>query len=296
MSSKGENTISPGLDALFNAHITPISDLEKSERIYQIELERIYPSALQPRKTFSNSELDNLASSIKVHGILQPLILRKKEQGFEIIAGERRWRAAKIAGLETVPAIIRDVDDKTFLSFAIIENLQREDLNIIEEANALRRLIDEFGMTHEQVGNLVGRSRTLITNTLRLLNLPDSIKKMLSEKALEMGHARAILTLSEELQLETAEKVIKHSLSVREAERMVKRINEPVVAQDHELTFLLEQKLQNWKSQFSDRFPNKINIYLDSQGKGKLVIHFKSIEEADALVKELIEEPSGEIR
>lgn len=283
VDNEADNTINSGLDALFNAHTEPITDFPQEDQIHQTDILLIYPSPLQPRKTFSEAELSKLAGSIKQHGVLQPLILRQKEEGYEIIAGERRWRAAKIAGLVAVPAIIKDVDDKTALAFAIIENLQRENLNILEEAYALQRLIEEFKMTHEQVAHSIGRSRAVITNTLRLLTLSEPIKEMLSRKQLGMGHARSLLTLPAKQQAILAQRIVEKNLTVRDAERLVQQCTQPREKKPSPYA----NEVDAWVNRLSHSLSSKVAVNINEKGEGRVVIHFSSPEEANWLVDQL---------
>ena len=297
--SDSNTSLASGLDAIFNvASDSQESRVSQQQDSYPlaIPVTDLQPSTYQPRTLFDTEDLKELAQSISENGIIQPVLVRKIENGYEIIAGERRWRAAKMLDLPTVPVIVKDINNETALAFALIENIQRKDLNVIEEARAYQRLLNELKFSHDEIASRVGKSRPHITNLLRLLNLSPHIHSYLERGLITMGHARAILALSEEQQLEIADKVIKHSLSVRKAERMAKQINAPSITKDHELTFPLKQKLREWKSQLSGSLPNKTNIDIDSRGKGRLVIHFKSIEEADALVAELIDRPKEKVR
>ena len=199
---------------------------EKKEKggIINIELKDIKANKKQPRKFFDNNKLNELAESVKEHGIIQPLILKKEEKGYSIIAGERRYRAAKIAELTEVPALIMDISDEKLLQVSLIENIQREDLNPIEEGLAYERLLKEFALTQEELSKTMGKSRTTITNTMRLLKLDDRVKEYVMEGVISEGHGRAILPLENEAQYEIAQKIIDNSLSVRETEKLVKKI------------------------------------------------------------------------
>lgn len=197
--------------------------------VIEMPIEKLGAGKYQPRKSFSKEELLDLSCSIKKQGILQPLIVRAVEKDkYEIIAGERRFRAAKLAGLKQVPVIVRDVEDSVALTFAVIENIQRENLNIMEEARAYARFRDEFSMKHEEIANLVGKSRAAVTNTIRLLNLPTMIQSYVESGELEMGHARCLLGLESEKQQEIVKKVISKSLSVRATEKLANEIKQPL--------------------------------------------------------------------
>src|SRR5689334_8640268 len=212
-----------GLDALLGSD-SDSNPAESTERLQQVSVNALRPGKYQPRSNMDPEAISQLAQSIKSQGVIQPILARPiVGGGFEIIAGERRWRAATIAGLESVPVVVREVRDEGALAMALIENIQREDLNPVEEATGIRRLIDEFGMTHETAADAIGRSRSAVTNLLRLLSLQPAIRQMLIERKLEMGHARALLTLPGSKQLELANDITARGLSVRQAERMAAR-------------------------------------------------------------------------
>ncbi len=215
-----------GLDAIFGGDITTlISDIENNSPEFsqeRIMLADIRPNPYQPRKVFDEAALQELASSIREHGIFQPVILKKSIQGYEIVAGERRCRAAKLAGLEDVPAIIVDFSDQQMMEIALLENIQREDLNAIEEAQAYATMMDKLQLTQAELAKRIGKSRTHITNTLRLLNLPEKIQQYVLSGELTMGHARPLITLDKEKALQVAQRVITEKLSVRDVENIVK--------------------------------------------------------------------------
>ena len=229
MSDTVETKISLGLDAIFassNKLQKPEESIDLNEStkvVLNLNINLIDPSPYQARKTFTDSELQDLASSIKSLGILQPLTVRKVSDRYELIAGERRLRASKLLGLETVPAILCDVSDEASMAFGLIENIQRENLNVMDEANAYKRLLDEFGLTHEKISEMVGKSRSTISNSLRLLNLSSDVKDMLINKKIEMGHARAILAAPIEEQPNIAHIIINNHYTVREAEAYINR-------------------------------------------------------------------------
>ena len=193
-----------------------------------IPVDCVQRSPFQPRRHFDAEALEELAESIRQQGLLQPIVVRRSSQAdqYELIAGERRWRACQLAGLDSIPALVREADDATVAALALIENIQREELNPVEEANALQRLLDEFGMTHQQVADSIGRSRTGVTNLLRLLSLNKEVKQMLSERKIEMGHAKVLLALSDKLQLTAAREVVAKQLSVRQTESLVRQLNQ----------------------------------------------------------------------
>jgi ParB family chromosome partitioning protein len=199
-----------------------------SERPLEVDIDRLRPNRAQPRTTMDEARIEELARSIKANGVIQPIVVRKWEDGYEIIAGERRWRAAQRAGLLKVPVVVRDVPDDRLLAVALIENIQREDLNPIEEAQAYRRLADSYGLTQEQIAEAVGKDRSSVANTMRLLKLPREIRENLAAGALSMGHARALLSLADEAeQLRVSREVVSRNLSVRETEAIVRKSVEP---------------------------------------------------------------------
>lgn len=241
--------LSKGLDAIFGGDITTlISDIENNSPEFSQErilLSDIRPNPYQPRKVFDEAALEELASSIREHGIFQPVILKKSIQGYEIVAGERRCRAAKLAGLEDVPAIIVDFTDQQMMEIALLENIQREDLNAIEEAQAYATMMDKLQLTQAQLAQRIGKSRTHITNTLRLLNLPEKIQQYVLSGALSMGHARPLITLDKEKALQVAQRVIDEKLSVRDVENIVKGLelqqakkNKPKVEKNKEYVYV----------------------------------------------------------
>jgi ParB family chromosome partitioning protein len=250
-------------------------------------LTKIKPRENQPRKSFNDETLNELAASIKAKGVIQPIIVSKAENGsFEIIVGERRWRAAQIAGLASIPAIIKDYSKQDVMSVSLIENIQRENLNSIEEAMAINQLIEEFSMTHNQVAESIGKSRTTVTNLLRLLELQDEVKMMLKAGLLDMGHARALLTLDNNEQLEIAKKIVADTLSVRETEKLVNRcklaLPEPSFVNSSDA-----QKTQRLSKILTDRLSSKVKIQFNSKGEGKVIIHVNSLDEAEWLVEHI---------
>jgi ParB family chromosome partitioning protein len=252
-------------------------------------LEKIVPGKYQPRTILYDQTLQELADTIKEQGVIQPLIVRKKNiDQYKIIAGERRWRAAKIAGLTKVPCIMRDIPDETALAFALIENIQREDLNPIDHALAMSQLRDEFGMTHENIASKVGCARSSITNLLRLLTLPDEIKHFLKTKEIEVGHAKLLLKLEEPKQIVIAQNIISNGLSVREAEKLIQyskqKIHKPV---NNFFDPRLENLTIQWNEVLSKKLSSKVTVKLNKEGKGKIHIEVNSMKEVEWLVKNL---------
>ena len=276
-----------GLDALLTSNRTSNSDTATviSSELQQLPVEFLSPGKYQPRKDMSQEALEDLASSIRAQGVIQPIVVRPLAKNkFEIIAGERRWRASQLAQLSEVPCIVKDVPDEAAVAIALIENIQREDLNAMEEAVALERLLNEFALTHQQVADAVGKSRASITNLLRLNQLNDDVKLLLEHGDIEMGHARALLALKDTEQSDAARFVAAKQLTVRETENLVRRILEPkpIIAEkprDPDVVSL-EQRL-------SERFAAPVQISYNSKGKGKLEIAYSSLDELDGIISKL---------
>lgn len=258
-------------------------DILPDESIKTLSVQVLQRGKYQPRREIDSHSLEDLANSIQAQGIIQPIIVRPVGNKYEIIAGERRWRAAQMAGLLEVPVIIRHIPDEAAIAIALIENIQREDLNPIEEGIALQRLIEEFGMTHQQVATAVGKSRTSVTNLLRLLALPEKIKRLLEEGKLEMGHARTLITLPESAQLETAELIVNRGLSVRETENLVRRLQQPLTAKTRHT---LDPDLMHLQQNLSQHLKLRVAISCNAKGKGKLVIHYRTLAELNKLLAE----------
>jgi len=284
-----------GLDALLSdvaAEDSPYAEqtearqaTDKQGDLRQMPLDEIQRGRYQPRRDLEPQALEELANSIRAQGVMQPIVVRPVAEGrYEIIAGERRWRAAQMAGLSTIPVIIRDVPDEAAIAMALIENIQRENLNPIEEAIALHRLQTEFELTQQQVADAVGKSRSTITNLLRLMNLTDEVKKMLEYGDIEMGHARALLALEGLVQIKAADEVVTRGLSVRETELLVKRFQQPADAKEKQAKQPDEQ-LQQLAGELSQRFSVPVKINATASGKGKISINFKSREELDAILQ-----------
>lgn len=274
-----------GLDALLGAKPKENNENSSDGNLTEIDVDLIRPGKFQPRTKMDMMKLRELADSIKAQGMVQPVIIRSigKDQ-YEIIAGERRWRAAQIAELRKIPVVIRDVDDRQTIAMALIENIQREDLNPLEEAKALQRLIEEFELTHQQAAEAVGRSRAAVSNLLRLLDLHNSVKKLLDDGELEMGHARALLVLDKSQQLKAAQEIINKAMSVRVTEKFIKTFGqEPVITekpkQDTDI-LKLEQEL-------TEKLCSTVTIQHKKNGKGKLVINYHSVDELDGILSRI---------
>ena len=279
-----------GLDALLTASDVNISSIESSvTNAYQtILIKQIKPGKYQPRRVFDKELLDELAHSIKQNGVIQPIVVRKvANDEYEIIAGERRWRASQIAGLDSIPSLVREFSDEEALAISVIENIQRQDLNIIEEAHGYRRLIDEFKLTHEELSRVAGKSRSNITNTLRLLNLSETVQEMLLMSELSMGHARALLPLTKTQQIEIASDVVSKSLSTAEVERRVAKLLQ-VEAIDTSEKFHTKNKdhdIVKLEEELGDKLGMQVSIRHGRSGSGKLTFNYNSIDELDTLLK-----------
>jgi len=271
--------------------VSGTTDAESSrasqERIYKLPVERIRRGRYQPRRDFNPDSLRELADSIAAQGVLQPIVVRPVgEEGYEIIAGERRWRAAQQAGLADIPVVVREVDEQTAIAIALIENIQRDDLSPLEEASALQRLLGEFGLTHMQIAEAVGKSRTTVTNLLRLLELNDDVKQFLDEGNLEMGHARALLGIKGPLQSTAAVRVVTHGLSVRETEKLVRRLQQEA-AQENAAPVKKSKpdpNVRRLQDDLTDRLGARVQIQQGNRGAGKLVIAYNSLDELDGIL------------
>lgn len=271
-----------GLDALLADVSQDDNDLNDSLQYFPLDM--IRGGKYQPRMDMSQESLEELADSIRAQGMVQPIVVRPVEDNhYEIIAGERRWRAARLAGLETVPVLVKAVSDRSAIAMALIENIQRENLNPMEEANALYRLREEFEMTHQQAAEAVGKSRTAVTNLLRLRNLNAEVRKLVENGDIEMGHARAILTLEGEQQTTAATQVVEKGLSVRETELLVRRLLKPARkpaperAADREAVQQLEKAL-------TEKMGKKASIKHNASGKGRLVIDYRNVSELQQIL------------
>ena len=251
----------------------------------QLPVDLLQPGKYQPRSDMHNESLQDLANSIRAQGLLQPIVVRELDGSgrYEIIAGERRWRAAQLAELHEVPAVIRDVPDEAAIAMALIENIQRENLNPVEEARALQRLIEEFEMTHQQAAEAIGRSRAAVTNLLRLLALEQDVRKLLENGDLEMGHARAILTLEGEMQSKVARDIAAKGLSVREAEQLVRKLRSEAgkpAAKSKEV----DPNIIRLQDDISEKLGAKVVFQHASNGKGKVIVHYNSLDELDGIL------------
>jgi len=277
-----------GLDALLGSIRKEKLQLEAQSldhgQLKQIDVHLLKRGEYQPRRFIEEKDLQELAASIEKHGVMQPIVIRPvddEKRPYEIIAGERRWRAAQLAGLTEVPAIVRDLNDQVAIALALIENIQRQDLNPIDQAIALQRFHDEFGLSHQEIAETVGKARTTVSNLLRLLSLAEPVKDFMQQGLLDMGHARAILTLKSKDQLKAADTVIEKSLSVRQTEQLVREWNTP--KQEKNKTSM-SADLEQLTQRLSERFSADVKIDYNKQGKGKLVIHYHSLDELDGIL------------
>ncbi|MEE3171035.1 MAG: ParB/RepB/Spo0J family partition protein [Pseudomonadota bacterium] len=251
----------------------------------EVPIDLIQRGRYQPRRDMDPAALQELADSIRQQGVMQPVVVRPISEGrYELIAGERRWRATQMAELDRIPAIIRDVPDEAAIAMALIENIQRENLNPIEEAFALQRLQDEFGLTQAQVAEAVGKSRTTITNLLRLIGLSEDVRIMLEHGDLEMGHGRAMLTLPPELQMQVAKQVVAKSLSVRQTEALVRRVQQETPDRKSGSKAALDPNIRALQDDLAERLGARVSIDHGQRGKGKLVIEYSSLDELDGIL------------
>ncbi len=277
-----------GLDALLGG-ATEVAEVTDADSLSTLPVDQIQRGQYQPRREFDSDALEELSSSIKAQGLIQPIVVRPiAKDKYEIIAGERRWRACQLAGLHDIPVVIRDVPDQTAMCMALIENIQREDLNPLEEAQALQRLLLEFEMTHEEVADAVGRSRSSVTNLLRLIDLAEPVKELLIAGEIEMGHARALLSLSSIEQSTLAQKVASQGLSVRAAEKLVKDMQagaKPSSAKKSKTE--VDPDILNLQQELSEKIGAELMIDHKSNGKGSLVIKYHSLDELDGILKRI---------
>ena len=273
-----------GLDALLSG-----SDNKRADEQRDLPIERLRPGKYQPRTRMDEASLAELAASIRAQGVMQPILVRVVDptpgaERYEIVAGERRWRAAQLAGLTEVPVLVRSIPDEQALAMALIENIQRENLNPLEEASGIKRLIDEFGLTHEQAADAVGRSRPATSNLLRLLQLTPVVQELLMEGRLDMGHARALLPLAGGQQVALAQRIVHKSLSVRETERLVQALLQPASKKEERP---VDRDLLNLQEELSDTLGANVGIRTNKKGAGKVTIEFGSLEQLDGLLNRL---------
>ncbi len=288
MSNK-KRGLGKGLESLLQASGSDNTIAVNGDKeVVNVGLERITPSRYQPRRVLDDDALQELAASIKQHGVMQPVILRPhpKGQDYELVAGERRWRASQLAGKTEVPALVRDISDSSASAMALIENLQREDLNPLEEALALQRLQQEQNLTQQELADLIGKSRSAIANSLRLLGLSDAVQNMLAKGDIDMGHARALLSLEPEQQLELAQSAQKKSWTVRQVEQAVKKLQSAGAAKPTTLAGQ-DPTLARIESELAARFGVEVEVYTGRGGAGRMTFRFSTHEQLSELAKKL---------
>lgn len=289
-----------GLDALLGSHsaakqvaadavaLTAESGEIRDGQLRHLPVEFIQRGKYQPRRDMNQEALEELANSIRAQGVMQPIVVRPiGADKYEIIAGERRWRASQLAGLDKVPVVIRDVPDEAAIAMALIENIQREDLNPMEEAVALSRLQKEFELTHQQIADAVGKSRATVTNLLRLMLLRDDVRKLLEHGDIEMGHARALLSLTPELQASTAQQVVSKSLSVRQTESLVRKLLEEKPESKTSDVITADADIKRLQDSLAEKVGAPVLIQHTAKGKGKLVFHYNSLDELDGILNHI---------
>ena len=291
MSDK-RKSLGRGLDALLGQSVENEAKSDK-QGLSEISIEQIGPGPFQPRKQIEESQLKELAQSIEAQGVIQPIVVRERALAdshtgvkYEIIAGERRWRASQIAGLESIPAVVRTIADSAAVAVALIENIQRENLNPLEEANAFQRLIMEYEMSHQEVANAVGRARASISNALRLLDLQSSVQQLVNKKELSMGHARALLSIQDRsMQLEVANLIVEKGLSVREAESLVRKIVDK--KQPNKSKPVADPDIQRLENQLTSQLGAKVTIKHKKSGAGTLSIKYSSSDELEGILSKI---------
>jgi ParB family transcriptional regulator, chromosome partitioning protein len=289
MAAKKRGLGARDLDVLLGV---PESDAQTdTDELRTLDVDRIQPGKYQPRQTMDEGRLQELAASIRSQGLIQPIIVRTVSPGrFEIIAGERRWRASQMAGLKYIPALVREVADQSVVAMALIENIQREELSPLEEAQALQRLITEFKLTHEKVAEAIGRSRAAVSNLLRLQELPPQIKKLLADGDLEMGHARALLTLDPKLAVGLALKAVAHGWTVRELEAAVREAQNPTaksVSKSPKKSSTQDPNIATLERELAEKLAAKVSIRHGRGGKGQLVIGYHSVDELEGILERI---------
>jgi ParB family chromosome partitioning protein len=296
MSVAKKRGLGRGLEALLGpqaAAQAPALEAVEGDVLKHLPVDALAPGKYQPRKFWDQDKLAELAESIKAQGVIQPIVVRDiGGKRYEIIAGERRWRASQLAGLSEIPVVIREVDDRTVVAMALIENIQREDLNPLEEATALQRLIDEFDLTHAQAAEAVGRSRAAVSNLLRLLELPHEIRVLVETRALEMGHARALLALTPQAAIALARQAADHEWSVREVEHRVQQLSAGMIpgssaARAKAAKAKPAADIVSLERQLSESLNTKVNVLHGRGGKGRLVIHYSDLDSLEGVLEKL---------
>ena len=287
-----------GLDALLGpkGNVTPttvaaVAEPQPGEVLRKLPIDQLQPGKYQPRREMDEGKLAELSESIKAQGVIQPILVRQLPEGnYEIVAGERRWRASRLAGLDEVPVVVRELEDRTVIAMALIENIQREDLNPLEEAEALQRLITEFSLTHAEAAQAVGRSRASVSNLLRLIDLPVGVRVLLETRRLEMGHARALLTLAPELATKLAEEAADQGWSVREVEHRAQQFaagKVPDARNAKPAPAAPQADIASLETELSESLGTRVAISHGRGGKGKLVIHYTDLDTLDGVLEKL---------
>lgn len=287
--SKKPRGLGAGFASLLGDKTTLSPELTNDDELTQLSLSALIAGRFQPRTQWDDAALADLAASIQSQGVVQPIVVRPLAGGlYEIIAGERRWRASKLAGLTSIPAVVRQLDDQAALAIALIENIQREDLSAIEEARAIRNLTDSFNLTHEQVAQVLGRSREAVSNLLRLLRLELSVQESVLDGQLSAGHARALVALSEAQQKQLAQQAMSLQWSVRELETAVRQLQQPELAVDKPMAApVVSSEWEAWRDALSDKLGAKVRLTVNAKGKGKLEIPFINEDALKVLMEKL---------
>ena len=285
MNSRKKPALGRNLSSMLSQSALKQVQDKSGDVLRNLPLDVIRPGRYQPRSVFDEEKLAELADSIRAQGVVQPIVVRPVgDQDYELIAGERRWRAAQLAGLDEIPAVVRDVADEASVAMALIENIQREDLNPLEEATALRRLIDDFQMTHQAAAEAVGRSRAAVSNLLRLLDLMQEVKDMVDMRRIEMGHARALLSLEDRLQVQAAREVVRKQLSVRETENLVRRLQQ---SSKKKGSRRIDPDILRLQNRMAEALGARVNIQHQASGKGKLTISYNNADEFEGILERL---------
>jgi ParB family chromosome partitioning protein len=285
MTSRKKPVLGRNLSSMLSQATLKQVQNQSIDELRRLALDLIRPGRFQPRSVFDEDKLTELADSIRAQGVVQPVVVRPAgDDGYELIAGERRWRAAQIAGIEDIPAVVRDVPDEVSLAMSLIENIQREDLNPLEEATALRRLIDDFQMTHQEAADAVGRSRAAVSNLLRLLELMQEVKDMIDMRMIEMGHARALLSLDDDLQVQAAREVVRKRLSVRDTENLARRLRQ---SKKKKGSRRVDPDILRLQNRLGETLGARVRIQHQASGKGKLVITYNNSDEFEGILDRL---------
>jgi ParB family chromosome partitioning protein len=285
MTSRKKPALGRNLSSMLSQATLKQVQNQSSDVLRNLPLDMIRPGRFQPRSVFDEDKLAELADSIRAQGVVQAVVVRPAGgDGYELIAGERRWRAAQIAGIDTIPAVVRDVPDEVSAAMALIENIQREDLNPLEEATALRRLIDDFQMTHQEAADAVGRSRAAVSNLLRLLELMQEVKDMIDMRLIEMGHARALLSLDDDLQVQAAREVVRKRMSVRDTENLARRLQQ---SKKKKGSRRIDPDILRLQNRLGETLGARVRIQHQASGKGKLVIAYNNSDEFEGILDRL---------